>query len=51
MAYGKRFWVYPAAAVLLAVVIIAATAVYMSLQTKTAPSSFSVLTIKLTDPP
>jgi hypothetical protein len=51
MAYGKRFWVYPAAAVLLAVVIIAATAIYMGVQTKTAPSSYSVLAIKLTDPP
>jgi hypothetical protein len=51
MAYGKRFWVYPAAAVLLAVVIIAATAIYMGVQTKTPPSSYSVLAIKLTDPP
>src|SRR5579875_2061447 len=51
MAYGKRFWVYPAAAVLLAVVIIAATAIYMGVQTRTTPNSYSVLAIKLTDPP
>ncbi|MEM3656273.1 MAG: hypothetical protein QXP58_07160 [Thermoprotei archaeon] len=51
MAYGKRFWVYPVAAVLIAVIIIAGTAVYMGVHPKSAQTSYSVLVVKLTDPP
>jgi hypothetical protein len=51
MAYGKKLWVYPAAAVLLAVLVIGATAIYMNLNTKKPSNTYSVLAISLTDPP
>jgi len=51
MSLGKKFWVYPAVAVVLAIIVIGAAGLYMQAQTKAPSSSYSVLAIRLTDPP
>lgn len=51
MSLGKKIWMYPAVAVVLAVIVIGAAGLYMQAQPKSPSSSYSVLAIRLTDPP